>query len=208
MGMSASQARLLAITSRMNDIEFKSQQVANTKIRLADESEAVAKAYNTALGKRKYTVTSYNQAGHVGQAVKIDLSYENLTKAGYKLINRADNSVFTVTGSNKKPDAATVYEMIESGQFYLVASDVTSKYEEAEVSVASEVGLADEQDNSDFAKAEAQYTADTAKIKKKEQILDNEMKALDTEHSALKTEMDSVKSLIKDNVDKSFNLFS
>ena len=35
-----------------------------------------------------------------------------------------------------------------------------------------------------------------------------EMKALDTEHSALKTEFDSVKQLIGDNVDKSFNLFS
>lgn len=42
MGMSASQARLLAITSRMNDIELRSQQIANTKLRLADESDQVA----------------------------------------------------------------------------------------------------------------------------------------------------------------------
>ena len=38
--------------------------------------------------------------------------------------------------------------------------------------------------------------------------LDNEMKSLDTEHNALKTEFDSVKSLIGENVEKTFNLFS
>ena len=42
----------------------------------------------------------------------------------------------------------------------------------------------------------------------KEKLLDNDLKALDTEHNALKTEFDSVKSLIGDNVEKSFNLFS
>ena len=53
--MSASQARLLSITSRMNDVEFKSQQIANTKIRLADDSERVARDYNNALNKQKFT---------------------------------------------------------------------------------------------------------------------------------------------------------
>ena len=98
--------------------------------------------------------------------------------------------------------------MIESGEFYLVPKDTTTNYQDAEVSVSGEVGLAIESDTTELAKAEAEYNAATAKINKKEKILDNEMKALDTEHTALKTEMDSLKSLIKDNVDKSFNLFS
>lgn len=34
MGMSASQARLLAITSRMNDIELRSQQIQTQKLDL------------------------------------------------------------------------------------------------------------------------------------------------------------------------------
>ena len=100
-------------------------------------------------------------------------------------------------------DPNWLYEAIESGEFMLV-STATGE----EVSASSQVGLMQETDNSGFAKAEAEYNAETAKIKKKEQILDNELKALDTEHQALKTEMDSVKSLIKDNVDKSFNIFS
>ena len=58
MGMSASQARLLSITSRMNDIEYKSQQVANIKMRLASESEQVATDYTNALNKPKFTYTT------------------------------------------------------------------------------------------------------------------------------------------------------
>ena len=63
-------------------------------------------------------------------------------------------------------------------------------------------------DNSDLAKAEAEYNAATLKINNKEKKLDMQMKALDTEHSALTTEQDAVKSLISDNVSKSFNIFS
>ena len=63
-------------------------------------------------------------------------------------------------------------------------------------------------DKTDLAKAEAEYNAKTLKINNKEKKLDNQLKTLDTEHSALKTEQESIKSLIKDNVDKSFNLFS
>ena len=85
MGMSASQARLLSITSRMNDIEFKSQQVANTKIRLADDSERVANDYTKALNKQKLTFTSYT----TGRAQKTNLTINTLTQAGLQLVSRS-----------------------------------------------------------------------------------------------------------------------
>ena len=195
--MSASQARLLAVTSRMNDIEFKSQQVANIKIRLADESESVARAYNTALSQQKYTFTNFTTNG---QIQKLNLDSSTIGRSGYTLCGR--NGVNPPSSYS----AAQLHDMIESGQFYLAKKNDEGKY--VEVSVSSETSLAIETDNSKFAQAEAKYNEDTAKIKKKEQKLDNEMKTLDTEHQALKTEMDSIKSLIKDNVDKSFNMFS
>ena len=374
MGMSASQARLLSITSRMNDVEFKSQQIANTKIRLADDSERVARNYNNALNKQKFTYNTFAnnsvqkvnltvaelmksdspyrlKAANGKMIVASDIKnnylrvmkdwdnylngwnstniqqksetqeqflnrmkasgywkasesqddflarvqreknwkqgvmndpehrksngkasfvlqqiwgysgysacYESLgldpykTQGGYETLVAHSNhtmdevkyyedlfeQLYVATTSNSvwvteqafedgtiryahedkalDPDALLIlddsiindpnwlYEVIESGEFMLV-SVATGE----EVSVSGQVGLMQETDNSGFAKAEAEYNAETAKIKKKEQILDNELKALDTEHQALKTEMDSVKSLIKDNVDKSFNLFS
>ena len=67
MGMSASQARLLFLTSRMNDIKLKSQQISNTKIRLADESEQVANAYTKALNKTRlqYNIPGTEQSGQL-----------------------------------------------------------------------------------------------------------------------------------------------
>ena len=110
--------------------------------------------------------------------------------------------------------SSDLYEMIESGQFYLkgyttiTTADGVTSIRSGEVSVTSNTNMAIESDTHELAKAEAEYNSKTAKINNKEKLLDNDLKALDTEHSALNTEMDSVKSLIKDNVDKTFNLFS
>lgn len=218
MGMSASQARLLSITARINDIEFKSQSVSNTKIRLADESEQVAKKYTEALNKQKLTYTDWSS----GTAQKIDLNSANLKGAlagQFKLVDAQGRQV-VYNESDVKDESkqvyiksfsqAQLYEMIESGQFMLQESvkQEDGSYKWTDSSVSSNKQLTIEADNTELAKAEAEYNAETAKINKKEKVLDNDLKALDTEHNALKTEFDSVKSLIGDNVEKSFNLFS
>ena len=274
MGMSASQARLLSITSRMNDIELRSQQISNTKIRLADESEQVANNYTRALNASKLTYTDYSS----GQAKTVDLTPKNLSNYGLCLVNRSDNSIFS---GDVTP--AQMYEMIESGQFFLAKAgqttttptlknsqdlQVINKFDQAnnindlsqstrlsdvnsnligevddssfnckkapdfnfwenwdevdfdttvfktylqnpeEVSVSGNTFLNIQTDDTNLAKAEAEYNAQTAKINAKEKKLDQQMKEMDTEHSALKTEYDSVKSLISDNISKSFQLFS
>ena len=57
MGMASSQVRLLAITNRMHDIEYKAQCLQNAKIRLAmDEDEAYQK-YQAILDATTLTVT-------------------------------------------------------------------------------------------------------------------------------------------------------
>ena len=206
MGMSASQARLLAITSRMNDIELRSQQIANTKLRLADESDQVAQKYTNALNANKITMTKYDEKGNTSQ---VSLKPSNLPK-DYQLVNVKTNKKVT----NSSITSSQMYEMIQSGQYRLEKKqDVTNdngvtKKEWTEVSIASDVSLGIASDDSKFALAEAEYNAATQKINNKEKKLDQQLKTMDTEHSALQTEQDSVKSLIKDNVDKSFNLFS
>ena len=248
MGMSASQARLLAITARINDVEYKSQQISNTKLRLADEAEQVSTAYTEALNKQKYTYTDYSS----GSAVVVDLNSSTLANYGLTLVSRnpqfeyrvINNSTMEVAGTFQSNEDAQgfvnrstphlqlpppgsdvqmppsrfsiqmvdvnvptnysssdLYEMIQSGQFYI-------QQNAQEVNLNSNTSFAIQNDNSELAKAEADYNAATAKINRKEKLLDNDLKALDTEHSALTTEFDSVKSLIGDNVEKSFNLFS
>ena len=51
------------------------------------------------------------------------------------------------------------------------------------------------------------YDIEITNISAQEKLLDMELTQINTEHSAVKTEYDSIKSLIGDNVDKSFNVF-
>lgn len=211
MGMSASQARLLSITARMNDVEYKSQQISNTKIRLSDEAEQVANDYTKALNRQKLTFTRYDQESSSNQKINLNSTTLQQYANEYRLVDKDGNAVDL---KQMKFDEATLYEMLESGQFMLQENTTKRTADGVETSgwfdtsVSSNTRLAIETDSTQLAKAEAEYNAATAKINRKEKLLDNDLKALDTEHNALKTEYDSVKSLIGDNIDKSFQLFS
>ena len=224
MGMSASQARLLSITARLNDVEFKSQEIANIKIRLADESEQLAMNYTKALNRQKYTYTTYRDKAHGGEAYKVDLTPKNLNDYGFKLVDRNGNPY---SGSTQIT-SMQMYDMIESGEFMLQQFVKTDEIPEGftkttwkdpsdntpysgyykNITASENYNLNPETDSTEFAKAEAEYNAANMKINNKEKLLDNEMKKLDTEHNALSTEMDSLKNLIGKNIEKSFNLFS
>ena len=63
MGMAASQARLLSITSRMADNELRSQIINNSKMRLATESSRVSEEYINALNSATMMMSNYDLAG-------------------------------------------------------------------------------------------------------------------------------------------------
>ena len=73
MGLSASQARLLSLTARISDNELQSQQIANSKVRLADKTQEASKEYINALNTNKLMYTMYNSDGN---------SYQNQLTAG------------------------------------------------------------------------------------------------------------------------------
>ena len=107
MGMSASQARLLAITSRMNDIELRSQQIANTKIRLADESEQVAQKYTNALNASKFTFTNYKD----GKTQVVSMTVNNMSSLGsnYRLVASNGKRVVSKSQANSYKTAMQDY---------------------------------------------------------------------------------------------------
>ena len=76
MGMAASQARLLSITSRMADNELRSQIINNSKMRLATESSKVSEEYINALNSATMMMSNYDTAGE-SQYQK--LSFNSLT---------------------------------------------------------------------------------------------------------------------------------
>ena len=54
----------------------------------------------------------------------------------------------------------------------------------------------------------SKYESEKADINAKEKQIDIRMNKLETEQDAIKTELDSIKSIIKDNVDSTFKIFT
>ena len=85
MGLAASQARLLTLTSRLSSIELRQQAIANSKILLANDSEAVSSKYTTALNNQTLLFSDGKN--------ETELSYENLAAAGYTVQRTGDGVV-------------------------------------------------------------------------------------------------------------------
>ena len=63
MGMAASQARLLTLTSRLHDVEFKAQSIQSQKIALATQKDELYQKYCDALDATKIQVAFNNGDG-------------------------------------------------------------------------------------------------------------------------------------------------
>ena len=96
MGMSASQARLLFITSRQNDVSAKMQRISNQNMVLARDSEEVAEKYNRMLSSAKS-----NSASLVGDGAKIptNLSYDAMMGAAGA---NSGSSLYAITNANRQ----------------------------------------------------------------------------------------------------------
>ncbi|MBR2526391.1 hypothetical protein IKE67_07990 [bacterium] len=197
MGMSASQVRLLALTSRMNDLEYKAENIANIKVRLADESDKIAQEYTNELGKQRFVLTSYS----TGTPQE---TYLTGSTGDFKLYKRNSNGSWSQ--DNGTYDSYTLYEMIQSGEFIFRAKNEQNQWVDIDIATQNTVTISSV-DQTKLAQAEAKYNAATSKIQAKEKVLDRQQAKLDSEHEALKTERDSLKEIIRDNTDNTFKLF-
>ena len=96
--------------------------------------------------------------------------------------------------------------MVNEGLLFLFKND--NEGNEYQVNVATDTSLQEVTDDIDLKKAEAKYEADMRKINAKDKKFDTDIAALESERNAINTEMDTLKSVAKDNVDRTFKLFS
>ena len=92
----------------------------------------------------------------------------------------------------------------------LVWDDTGSNKEWSETSVATSTNnnyLQEVQDDKDLKKAEAEYEHQLDIINRKDTRFDTELSKLETERNAITTEMDSIKTVKKDNIDRTFGIF-
>ena len=115
-------------------------------------------------------------------------------------------------------DAATdsdfLKDMIECGKFTIdiVSEDKNGIISMNGTSPSSDSFLAytttSTIDKSALAKAEAKYQHETKVIDQKDKKFDMDLSKLDTERQAVNKQIDSVKTVIKDNIERTFGIFS
>lgn len=97
--------------------------------------------------------------------------------------------------------------VINAGAVYLKRFDKTeNKWHDTSVSTTTE--LREVSNELYLKKAEAQYEADMKKIDRKDRRYDTELAKLENERSAIKEEVETLKTVAKENVDRTFKLFS
>ena len=331
MGLAASQARLLSLTARMHDIEYKAQKLEAQKLQMANKSTQVYNEYEAALNEQKI---QYKIIGADGSASYKDATVKDLVtatgeaKSDYIMHNIATNQMYctaaqieafnkangaTVGGDGKYTDAT--YKQNDKGEYvkadgdpvadqnnpaadgvvitaatetattkaelfaklmgdelgasssyqtlfkemeecvakhngkpkdafiavdatagdYAPTADIAKQFESStyltnminegfivlhkmtgdnitgaadEVNVATDAALQQVSDETKLKKAEAKYEADMAKINAKDKKFDTDIAALEQERNAIKTEIDTLKTVAKDNVERTFKLFS
>lgn len=328
MGLAASQARLLSLTARMHDIEYKAQKLEAQKLQMANKSQQVYNEYEAALNEQKI---QYKIIGADGSASYKDATVKDLVtatgeaKSDYIMHNIATNQMYCTAAQieafNKANNAtadggkytATTYKQNAQGEYvkadgqpvadqtnpaadgvvirtetattkaelfaklmgdelgasssyqtlfkemeecvakhngkpkeafiavdatagdYAPTADIAKQFESStyltnminegfivlhkmtgdnitgaadEVNVATDAALQQVSDETKLKKAEAKYEADMAKINAKDKKFDTDIAALEQERNAIKTEIDTLKTVAKDNVERTFKLFS
>ena len=238
MGLAASQARLLNLTARMHDIEYKAQNLEAQKLQMANESDQVYSEYEEALNATKIQFKTVQQDGSI---LYEDATGGKLAEQGYsfevafgdnkgKVYNTLQAAVDALKLDGTFQDSTeALTNFINSGLIVLVkVQDADGKQVKGyvngtnvkalqnaeatsgtyEVNVATDTGLQEVSDETDLKKAEAKYEADMRKINNKDKKFDTDLAALETERNAIKTEIETLKTIAKDNVDRTYKLFS
>jgi len=111
---------------------------------------------------------------------------------------------------NALSDPAVLRELVYNAYAMIQAQiydEDTGKREWKDTSVATNVGLRERTDQEDLSKAEAAYEAALRRIDKKEQQYDKELAKFDQERKALTSQLDTLKTCIKENIDRTFKIF-
>ena len=77
MGLCASQARLLMLTARKSDLEFRRMQISNAKQMLAMQEEEISLKYSKALANTTLTISGTDANGNA--VSNVPLNYKSLT---------------------------------------------------------------------------------------------------------------------------------
>lgn len=163
-------------------------------------------AYNTG-----YTYSNGGVSSNDSSAVNVYAGDPASDLAKYNYYIRLYNAIveaggYTVVADEVLNSTDWVTNMINGGFVYIKSVDYEGEW--YDTNVATNTNLQEISNDVDLKKAEAKYESDMRKIDAKDKKYDTDLAALEAERNAIKTEMDTLKTVAKDNVDRTFKLFS
>ena len=158
------------------------------------------KIYTDSTTKYNVTLTDQNQGQTTGwdrtdSDIDEALNFYEMIKGGYIIVEDEQAS-----------STEWLSNMVNSGTATFTQLDRTTK-KTFDTNIATNVLLQEVSDDVELKKAEAEYEADMRKIDNKDKRYDVELAHLENERNAIKTEIDTLKTVAKDNVDRTFKLF-
>ena len=118
MGLASSQARMLLLTARKSDLEYRAQMISQRKIDLAMQTEEIATKYSQATSNRKMYLVNGLLNGE-DKAITEKLSYagimatNNDSTTGNYLVRLANNGKYLATGSDLDTQMGYAYKIAE-----------------------------------------------------------------------------------------------
>ena len=189
MGLAASQARLLLLTARKSDLEFRAQQITNAEMILAMRTEEVARKYSNALSNQ---VLKHNTSEEV-------LTAESITNiTGCTIVYSNGNKWDPAYGDIS---AQELYEGWVLGTIKIIQAN-------GEELDSGNTVITAAYDTSDDAAAEAEYRSATAAIQVKEKRLQMDLQQVETQQKACDQEIESIKKILDKNIQTTFKVFS
>ncbi len=157
MGLSATQARLLSITSRISDNELRSQTITTAKTSLANETTAASAAYMDALNATELNYSFYDANGtKISMPLTGAVMYEySELKNQYGIINQHGQILVSERDAANYENSANVAEFLQKYGF-------ANSFEQTTTTTVTKV------DNDGYTEAMEEYEEEVEKLKSEE----------------------------------------
>ena len=211
MGFAASQARLLLLTARKSDLEFRAQQITNSEMILAMQTEEIAREYSNKLSNQTLKYNGADGSVDIKASTFFDTTqglslqvYVGPTPASDEdFENNAYWETWTVDGGYDDFNGAQILTGINNGTMRIIdntGKPIPDAINGTQFSVTY--------NTEDDAKADAEYRRKTAALQVKEKRLQMDLQQIEAQQKACDTEIESVKKIMDKNIEKTFKVFS
>ena len=159
MGLSASQGRMLLLTARKNDLEFRAQQISQRRLVLSSQLEQISTEYEEAMSNRVMHIKLTDASGDTTSSKEYNLTYAALMSGTAYRANSGDATQYGIVPSatagtkgmlDDKVYATTNYRLVNTDG-YIVVSDVSEIPTEANsISTEKTYSFSLDEDNNQF----------------------------------------------------------